>query len=392
VAILCREQSVAISTFEYKEKELSMKRKRFEIFIALFLFLFLSHSYPSKPSVEKLLEEIFSISSPSGYENAMVEKIQQILPREFLQEQDNLGSLYFTFGKGKPRLALLASMDEIGYFVSGIDSQGYLLLDRAVPAPHRLYDSFHQGHQVIVWTKNGSVPGVLSLPSVHILSRERRAELQGFFSLDSAYLDIGACSEEAVRKKGVEVLDAVTTWPELTKLAGEKKAGRSLGNKTFCSLLLALGREFSSKKLSKETTLVWVAQTKFQHRGSRPRAAMGALIAKNKLQADKVIILDIVPVDRESQYELFLGKGPVLVQPKKVKSEFIAKIEEIAGKKNIPLQYQPGFQSTLMNPFLSGDKEVITLGLPVKFSSTLVEIVDFKDVQALEKLLYSLLQ
>jgi len=367
-----------------------MKRKRFEILIALFFFL--SHSSPSMSSVEKLLEEIFSIPSPSGYENAMVEKIQQVLPRGFSRQQDNLGSLYFTFGKGKPRLAILASMDEIGYFVSGIDSQGYILLDRAVPAPHQLYDSFHQGHQMIVWTGNGSVPGVLSLPSVHILSRERRAELQGFFSLDSAYLDIGARSEEEVRKKGVEVLDAVTTWPELTKLAEEKKAGRSLGNKTFCSLLLALGREFSTKELYKETTLVWMAQTKFQHRGSRPRAAMGALVAKNKLQADKVIILDVVPVDRESQHELSLGSGPVLVKPGKARSELIETIEEIAGKKDISLQHQPGFQSTLMNPFLSGDKEVVTLGLPVKFASTLIEIVDFKDVQALEKLLYSLVQ
>lgn len=369
-----------------------MKRKWFEIFIPLFLFLLLSHSYPSEPSIEKLLEEIFSIPSPSGYENAMVKKIQQILPRKFSKRQDNLGSLYFTFGKGKPRLAILASMDEIGYFVSGINSEGYLLLYRAVPAPHLLYDSFHQGHPMMVWTKNGSLPGVLSLPSVHILSRERRAELQRFFSLDHAYLDIGARSEEEARKKGVEILDAVTTWPELTKLAGEKKAGRSLGSKTFCSVLLAIGSELSSKKLSKQTTLVWMAQTKFQYRGTRPRAAMGALRVKNVLDVDKVVVLDIVPIDRESQYELSLGKGPVLIQPKKEKSEFIQKIEEIAGKKSIPLQYQPEFQSTLMNPFLSGDKEVITLGLPVKFSSTLVEIVDFKDVEALEKLLYSLLQ
>jgi putative aminopeptidase FrvX len=45
-----------------------------------------------------------------------------------------------------------------------------------------------------------------------------------------------------------------------------------------------------------------------------------------------------------------------------------------------------------MNPFLSGSGEVLTLALPVKYSSTPVEVVDFKDVRALKKLLSILVE
>ena len=57
----------------------------------------------------------------------------------------------------------------------------------------------------------------------------------------------------------------------------------------------------------------------------------------------------------------------------------------------IQLQEFPNFESSLMNPFLSENTEVLTLGLPVLFPSTPVETVDLRDILALEKLLSILL-
>ena len=175
-----------------------MKRKRLKVTIPLFLLLFIGFSYPAEISFEKLLEEIFSVPSPSGYEQFMVKKILQNLPQGLFTEMDNLGSLYLTMGKGTQSFALLACMDEVGYIVSGINEEGYLRLDRVVPAPHMLYDSFHLGQPMLIWTEKGAVSGVLALPSVHILSREGRQQLQRF-SLDQAFLDIGVQSRREDR-------------------------------------------------------------------------------------------------------------------------------------------------------------------------------------------------
>lgn len=367
-----------------------MKRRGF-IIIPLLIFLLIGFSYPEEISFETLLEEIFSVPSPSGYEHFMAGKIQQYLPQELVAEKDNLGSLYLTVGRGKEPLALLACMDEVGYIVSGMNKEGYLLLDRIMPAPHQIYDSFHMGHPLLVWTEKGPVSGVMAIPSVHILSREGRQKLQDF-SLDHAFLDIGARSKSEVTEKGVRMLDAVTPVPELTRLAGDKIAGFSLGCKTSSALLLYLAAKIGTKQPTQETTFIWMAQTKFLARGSRPRAAMGALRVKMNLNPENVLIIDVIPVERSGQREISLGKGPVLAYPENASSKLRETVEEIAERSGIPLQDFPGFESRLMNPFLSGETDILTLGLPVKFSSTPVEVLDLKDILALEKLLSGLLE
>ncbi len=368
-----------------------MKRRGLVIVIPLLLFLLIGFSYPEEISLERLLEEIFSVPSPSGYEHFMTKKLQQYLPQGLAAEKDNMGSLYLTAGKGDQKLVLLASMDEVGYIVSGINEDGYLLLDRVVPAPHQIYDSFHMGHPLLVWTENGPVSGVMSIPSVHILSRGRRQQLQSF-SLDQAFLDIGARSIKEVTEKGVRMLDAVTPVPELTRLAGDRIAGSSLGNKTCSAFLLYLVGKIGTKRQVQQTTFIWMAQTKFLARGSRPRAALGALRVKMNLDPENVLIIDVIPVERDGKKEISPGKGPVLAYPENTSSKLRDKVEEIAKQNGIHLQDISGFESRLMSPFLSGETDVLTLGIPIKFSSTPVEVLDLKDVLALEKLLSGVLE
>ncbi len=62
--------------------------------------------------MENLLEEMFSVPSPTGYEEPMVEKIIKLLPQECTTERDNMGSLYLHLGKREPRMTFLSDMDE----------------------------------------------------------------------------------------------------------------------------------------------------------------------------------------------------------------------------------------------------------------------------------------
>jgi putative aminopeptidase FrvX len=183
------------------------------------------------------------------------------------------------------------------------------------------------------------------------------------------------------------MLDAVTPFPEFTRLAEERIVGASLGNKICSALLLHLAGKTDVTELDKQTTFVWMAQTKFFARRSRPRAALGALRVKRDLNPKSVLIVGLVPVERGSQEGPSLGKGPVLAYPEEKKLNLWGEIKWIAFNKKIPLQEFPDFESSLMSPFLSEDTDVLTLGLPVLFPSTPAEIVDLKDVQALEKLL-----
>ena len=381
-----------------------MRKRLYGAILPVALWLFFGVVFAAAQDMKSLVKELFPTPSSTGNEEALTAKIEQSLPKSAVKEKDPMGSLYARWGKGEPRLAVLTALDEYGYIVSGINPDGYLRLDRAVQPPHPLFDSYLLGHPVMISTQKGLLQGIVSQPAMHLLTRERREELSKSFSLDLVFLDIGTRSEEEARAKGVEILDPVTFWPDLSELANDRWAGHALGLKTECAVLLSIAAELSRTKTSQEVVLGWMAQTKFPARGSR--SAIGVVRAKRKLEPQAVIILNIVPAERDEKSPV-LGKGPVLVQATDQPSKLKDIIEAAARAKNIQLQYRnefesplitrakgvavTGLDSSLMTHFLDISTEVVGLALPVKFPHTPVEVVDFKDVEALKNLLQGVL-
>lgn len=365
--------------------------KNLRIGITLFLFVFSFFLQANSDDVELILSEIFSVASPTGYEHSMVSTIKKLLPADFSFERDSLGSLYLALGEGGEHLAVLTGIDEIGYIVSGFDSRGYLNLDRVVSVSTPLFDSFQFGHPMTVWTAAGPVMGVLALPSLHIISREMRSDLQKVFSIENALVDIGVRSKEEAQARGIEMLDPVTPLARISHLAGDRKSGPSLGTKVCMSVLIDIAGDFSLKTSRQKTTFVWMAQTKFPARRSRPRAGLGAVLAKKNLSASHILIIGIYPMDNQVENHVSLGAGPVLVIPGSSDSDLSKRILDVASRSGIPLQNVDNFESMLLTPFLSS-ANATGMFLPVKFPDTPNEVVDFRDVRSLVKLISTLLQ
>lgn len=366
-----------------------MKKLKIGIFVVLLLFSCFLQA--NSNDIEQLLNEIFSVASPTGFEENLVLSIQKILPIDSSFERDSLGSLYLTLGDGGEHLAVLTGIDEFGYFVSGFDSRGYLNLDRAVSPSTPLFDSFQFGHPMTIWTSAGPISGVLALPSLHIISREMRNDLQNVFSLENALVDIGVRSIIEAQARGIEMLDPVTPLARISNLANERKSGPSMGTKVCTTLLLEVANNLSSKTVAPKTTFVWMAQTKYPARRSRPRAGLGAVLAKKNLSTSNILVVGIYPMDNQGENSVLLGGGPVLVRSENSDSELNKEIIDAASSSNIPLQNVNNFESMILSPFVL-EKNVSGIFLPVKFSDTPNEVVDFRDVQALVKLISSLLQ
>ena len=363
----------------------------FLLFISVLVVFSLAGLDAKEPPFLKLAEAVFDVPSPTGYEESMVEFIQGILPSEGQTMRDNLGSLYWKRAKRDSRVAVCTPMDEVGYFVSGINPQGYLRIDKAVYGS-ALIDSYHLGHPVKIWAEKGPIEGVLALPSLHILSSEVRKTFQERPSLELAYVDIGVNSAEGAREKGTAFMDAVTPWREVTRLAGGKIAGHSLGLKLCISLVLAVAQKLPAQRVSPNPVFVWMAQTKLSLRRSRPPSALGAFRASEELDARGVIIVDVFSCDAQDSAGITIGNGPVLVYAKDKGTGLVNKIQEWAGDKKLPLQAAPNHRSSVLLPFLSDREEVVGLFLPVKFSQTPSEVVDTRDAEALDSLLSMLLK
>jgi len=364
-------------------------KKAFPWVLSALLAFWLAVPLPAaQADIPTLIREAVSVPSVTGNEGRLAAKIMSYLPKEAVL-QDTLGSVYARVGRGEPRVAVLAPLDEYGWFVSGVTPDGYLRLDRS-SQPHPNFDSYLLGHPVVISTRKGPLYGLVAQPAMHLLTRERREELRSF-SLDLAYVDVGARSDGEVKTRGIEFLDAVSLWPELSQLADDKWAGPSLGQKTACALLTAAADDLAKSKPSQEIVFGWMAQTKFPARGGGGRSALGAARASRTLQPKKAVVIDGIPADRGEKGPLF-GGGIVVVLPKEGGQKLRESVEAIARENKITVQFPDGVESPLLNGLAGPNTEALLLALPVKFGQTPSEVVDMKDVRALKTLLVRLLQ
>jgi len=357
----------------------------------LFLFALVRPPLSAGSDLETLIKEMVLLPSVTGNEELLAAKIRNLLPKALAVEIDNLGSVYAKTGIGEGSLAILAPLDEFGWFVSAITPEGFLRLDRAALPPHPLFDSFLLGHSVVISTSSGLQNGVVAQPAMHLLTRERREELSRGISLDLVYLDIGARSESEVRARGIEHLDPVSFKPELAVLANDQWAGPSLGQKALCAALLTAAEKADSSKSHTPVQFVWMAQTRFLTRGASGRFAQGAARAQTRLKSGAVLVLDILPADR-SENGPFIGQGAVLWKIGDEQSHLWDSLEGLSKEADIKLQHQKGGESVLMAPFLAQKIDVISLALPVKFSQTPSEVISLKDVRSLSRLIVEALK
>jgi putative aminopeptidase FrvX len=336
----------------------------------------------SAADVKDLLKELFPIPSTTGNEQFLAARIAGYLPKGAALSSDNLGGVYLRLGpSGGPVLA--AGLDEFGYVVSGITPDGCLTLDRAVPAPLAMADSFLIGHPVVIMTKSKPVYGIVAQPAMHLLTRERRDRLARDLSLDNVFVDLGVRSAVEARARGIEILDPVTYWPDLTMLAGDYCSGPGLGQKALCAALAAAALELTSVK-GAAADIVWAAQSRFPARGTR--ASLGMTRVRTKLAAVRAIVLETAAADRGPQSPL-LGKGIVLRQAKDGPSKVREAAEAAALEKKLLLQYRAGSESPQLAPFVSDGGDAISLALPVRYAGTPSETVSLRDVTALAALL-----
>jgi len=333
------------------------------------------------------VEEMFFISSPTGYEDQMAEKIIQQLTDENGIRKGILGNIYFSVEGDLPSLALLCGMDEIGYIVGGIDSQGYLTLDRVVSAPYSLFDSFFPGHPMKVWTEQGPIQAVLALPSLHIFPRNERENFHEYFTLEKMRLDIGASSREQALDRGILNCAPVIPEKKISHLADGKMAGYSIGRKACAALVLKIAEDIHNEGIQGQVNFGWLAQTQMSARGHRPRAGVGGVRARIHLNSSESIIIDVFPADSTTKDPVQIGKGPVLIRSGSQESRVLSRIVEIAESQGIPIQRAESRGSLLYNAFLKDDGDFAGLFLPAKFSSSPSEVIDLKDLRSLQKIL-----
>ncbi len=192
--------------------------------------------------VDRLALRFASMTAVTGLEQAMVDSLRALFPGS---TRDHVGNVTLTLGQGSPKRLFTCPLDEVGYVVGNILPDGFLLLRRvggggAGRTASPLFDQQLEGHRVTVFGARGAVPGVVAVKSTH-LTRGRGAPgtPDPVFTVDNAYVDLGASSAAEVQGLGIAVL-APVSLAKRPQLYGERLlAAPVAGRRAACAALAA---------------------------------------------------------------------------------------------------------------------------------------------------------
>ena len=177
------------------------------------------------------------MTAVTGYEQAMGDSLLALLPGS---TRDRLGNVTVTLGRGAPKRLLNCSLDEIGYAIGNITDDGYITL-RRVGGGLRLsplFDQQMEGQRVTLFGRRGAVPGVVAVRSTH-LTRGRPTGNEPPFTVDNAFVDVGATSRDEVIALGLGVLTPVALTKQPHRYGDGLLAAPYAGRRAACAALAA---------------------------------------------------------------------------------------------------------------------------------------------------------
>jgi len=204
----------------------------------LFLSVFPSSRRISAQSVDRLAMRFAAMTAVTGFEQSMGDSLLALLPGSV---RDRAGNVTLTLGQGAPKRLLSCPLDEVGYVVGNILPDGYVLLRRVGGGPRLAYPLFDQqleGERVTVFGVRGPVSGVVAVRSTHLTrGRGGPGSPDPVFTVDNAYVDIGASSAAEVQRLGVAVLAQVSLWKQPHVYGDRLLAAPAAGRRTACAAL-----------------------------------------------------------------------------------------------------------------------------------------------------------
>ena len=329
------------------------------------------------------LKQLVETPSPSGYEHE-VQKLVRERIRPWCDEvrTDVMGNVFGIRNPGgKPRIMLAGHCDQIGFIVQYITKEGFLHLepiggvDPVVATAQR----------VSIMTQRGLVAGVIGRKAIHLMDDEDRKKVPKIHEL---YVDIGATSEEDVRKR-VSIGDAGVFLQPYIELANERVVSMAFDNKMGTwivteTLRLLHGREFSACVIGVSTV-----QEEIGLRGATASAFSS--------EADVGIALDVAHgtdtpgIDKRKAGDFHVGKGPMIYRGANVNPRVFDLLVAAAEEEKIPCQVASAARGTGTDANVMqlsrGGMATGLLSVPLRYMHTPNELLSLSDLEATARLL-----
>jgi endoglucanase len=331
----------------------------------------------------EFLNELLKSPSPSGYEQP-VQSVVRNYVGGFAQvvRTDWHGNVIAAVNpEGSPRIMLAGHCDQIGLMVKFIDERGYIWVDSIGGWDIQMLI----GQKMVVWGRNGAVPGVISRKPIHLLSPEDRKKVP---ELKDLWIDIGVKDREEARQI-VAVGDPVTFELGLTRLRNNLAAAAGMDNKVGAWVVMSALEQVAQRSPSAAVFGVSTVQEEIGLRGAQTSAF--AIDAGLGIAVDVTHATDCPTLDSKQYGEVSLGDGPVLYRGPNVNPVAHRRLVELAERLEIPVQTgglsrAASNDANVMQVSRSGVATAI-VAIPNRYMHSPVEVVSLADLENAARLI-----
>lgn len=341
----------------------------------------------------KLLKDLCLIPGLSGYEDKVRSYIRNELSNAGISSKsDVLGNLIATLEgtKDKPSIMLFTHMDQLGFIVKKIESNGLIRFERLGGVPEKALAS----QEIVITANNGKFyEGIITNKSHHATEPEKKYKVIPYKDL---FIDIGFESEKEVDEVGIKIGSPITYAPKAKQIGANKFAGTAVDDRAGCAVVIETAKKIKNTKNRPTVHIVFSVQEEFNLRGALPIAEI--LKPDIAIQIDLILANDTPDMITKGNVKLgggpgmslysFHGRGTlngVIPHP-----SLVNHFDKIANQLSIPLQRSAnsGVLTDLSYvQFVNGGVASIDIGFPLRYSHSSLEVCDLRDLDNLISLL-----
>ncbi|MEM0083539.1 MAG: hypothetical protein QW102_03365 [Candidatus Nezhaarchaeales archaeon] len=332
----------------------------------------------------------------SGWEDPVKSEIEGFFKTMVPQasfDADELGNLYVKVGD-KPRAALIAHMDELGFTVKSIAENGLVYIepiggwdDRVLLGEIVVIYGSGRDLEGLDW-RDRVILGVIGSKPIHYLRPEERDKAP---KIQDMFVDVGLSSRDEVEKL-VKVGDPAHLRKDFVLIPRGNStimASRGFDDRAGCVAVI-----LASKILTELGIDHYAVFTVQEEVGAR-----GATVAGYKLHQEGVglaVAVDVThaggyPGLEEKECPIKLGHGPVISRGPPIPWTLSTLFENEAKNRDVPYQVGPEAGKTrtdldVLQLARTGLKSML-ISIPLRYMHTTVELVDLRDVESASKII-----
>ena len=324
-------------------------------------------------NITEQLKKITSVYGVSGNENSIANYLAEILEKYGEVCIDSMNNVKCNFGSGKHFL-LDAHLDEIGFIVKEITSDGFLKIDKCGGIDNRML----LGSELTVLGKK-EITGIISTLPPHLQKSDDNKAPE----IEDIAVDIGMTYEQA--SEFVSLGDRAVFKHNFNELIGTQVSSNVLDDRAgVCAILNTLDE---LKKLNAKITVLFSSQEEVGTRGAKSGIY--------DVECDEAIVVDVSfgysPLCKKSDCGE-IGKGVMIGISPILDKSISDKMISVANKHNISYQIEvmgSGHTGTNADVITINQKGIKTslLSIPQKYMHSPIEVVDTNDVGAVSDLI-----